>query len=310
MNKSKWYDKILPMLLLIIFSPLIILSLISMALGSFLTLPKRIKRYKQSQYYADFKKPYSAGVLGDAKYLFYNSAKKRNLPVEYVCQSSNGLEYFLFEGVLYLFPEFDQLDFFAEENVWKADFDGDWVSFEDAAQKLKSRLDTDASEYNCKIIVERKMIAQYDLDIDSVPECIFITLDYETAFENEDFILKYKIPQSSKDLYEMMLATPQLCGSFSLDEKGVHWDLYDNASVDIDVDPGDCYLSITKNNKGITHWHPNCFEIYEEVLSLGLAGHILVIRKFWLGGEQVLYFGEKGKCPYKIKSSWLYFEAK
>ena len=151
---------------------------------------------------------------------------------------------------------------------------------------------------------------EYTFVADSIPESIFVTLDYETAFENEDFSLKRKIPQNSKELYEMMWDTPQLCGSFELDDSGIHWKLYDNASVDIDVNPGDCYLSIGKNNHSITHWHPNCFEIYEEVLSSGLAGHILVIRKYWLGGEQVLYFGPKENCPYKIKSTWLYFEAK
>lgn len=309
MNITRWYDKVLIILLLIVLSPLIICAILYAAIASLIDFPKRIRQYKQSEYYADFQNPYSVGVLDDAKYIFYNSAKKRNLPIEYIRQKSNGFEYFIFDNILYLFPDFDQLDFKDEENEWQVDYDGDWSSLNKAVQQLTQKLERKTTVYEYKILVERRMIPQFDLDASTIPECIFVTLDYETAFENEDFMLKYKVPQNSEELYEMMLETPQLCGGFELKEDGIQWNLYENASVQIDVNPGDCYINIEKQHKSVTHWHPTCYDIYNEVLNLGLKGNILVIRKFGMG-EQVLYFGKKENCPHLLTSKLLVFEAK
>ena len=64
----------------------------------------------------------------------------------------------------------------------------------------------------------------------NIPEVIYITWGYDVAFENEEMPLKMLIPQNSKDLYEMMLQTPDLCGTFALlsDDGNIVWNLYDD----------------------------------------------------------------------------------
>ncbi len=154
-----------------------------------------------------------------------------------------------------------------------------------------------------------------------IPECIYVTWGYEEAFENEDSPLKMVIPQNSKDLYELMLRTPNLCGNFMLspDEEYILWDLYDNFQIKIGVDPRDCYLSVSKMlsdtvESGISHWHPTCFEIYNEVRKIGKCGNVMVLKKFLIS-DSVLYIGNKEECPYEENKRYLfgklyYLEAK
>ena len=56
------------------------------------------------------------------------------------------------------------------------------------------------------------------------------------------------IPQNSKELYEMMLQSPDLCGAFELlsDDGNIVWNLYDDIRIELGVDPHDCYLGVSK----------------------------------------------------------------
>ena len=133
---------------------------------------------------------------------------------------------------------------------------------------------------------------------------IFLTGEYEDAFENEDSPFKMLIPQSSKELYKMMLQTPNLCGHFELssDNEYIVWNLYENIRIKIIVNPEDCYLGISKilfskGEIGLTYWHPTAFEIYNQVSKLGKQGNVMIVRTFASGGG-VLYMGTKENCPY------------
>ena len=224
------------------------------------------KEYKKSQYYLDLKQKFMASLIDSPEYRFYNSAIHRKLPIKYIKQESNGFEYFIFKGTIYLFPNFEQIDYDDENGRWQVDCDGDWRDFEDTYNSLLAKID-ELPTIPVKIIIERKMFPLVNLSDVSIPKCIFLTWEYEEAFENEDSPLKMLIPQSSKELYKMMLQTPNLCGHFELSSDGEYilWDLYENIRINIGVTPEDCYLGISKMHSSkfereLTHFHPTAFQ--------------------------------------------------
>ena len=299
----KWYHKVLIIVCVIIFSPIIILGICAASIVYLFEMPRNIKAYTQSDYYKDFNQPYKRYLLYSPEYRFYNSIKKRTLPIDYKRQE-NGLEYFIFENTLYLFPDFDQIDFSEEKHIWEADYDGDWKPFEEVYYNLVSKIDKEIDASCIKLLVERKMFPMKDLNSIDIPECIFLTWSYENAFENENSPLKLCVPTNTKELFDMMKQTPDLSGDYHIADNGnIVWNLYESIQVDIGVDPGDCYLGISKKVFGkiessITHWHPTIFEIYDEVCKMGKRGNVLVIRTF-LSGASVLYMGDQENCSYK-----------
>lgn len=311
MNELKWYQKLLIALLIIVFSPLIIAFLVIAGIYILFQVPKDKKEYKRSPYFTDFKQKFAIYIIYSPEYRFYNSAIHRKLPIQYIKQESNGFEYFIYNGTVFLFPDFEQIDLNEEKTEWQADYDGDWMNFDESYEKLVAKLDTLPSQ-PVKLLVERGMFPMLNLNDADIPECIFLTWKYEDAFENEDSPLKMIVPQNSKELYNMMLQTPDLCGNFELINNGekIQWELYDNIIIEIGVDPQDCYLGINKIlfgkiESGITHWHPTIFEIYDEVCKIGKCGNILVIRSSW-GSSAVLYSGSKDDCPYSPNQKRLF----
>ena len=307
----KWYIKLLIALLVIVFSPIIVTFLIIAAITYLIQLPHNIKEYKNSLYYKEFGLPFMISRLYSPQYRFFNSFTKRNLQGNYIRQASNGFEYFIYNDTLFLFPDFDQIDFDEEKSEWQVDYDGDWENFEQAYRDIVSKIDKDVPNLSIKLLVERKMFPLTDLNGVSIPECIFLIWNYETAFENEDSPLKLRVPTNAQELFEMMLATPDLCGDFEIAESGdIYWDLYKDIQIDIGVDTRDCYFSIAKKSFGkikneIMHWHPTIFEVYDDVCKVGMKGNVLVIRAF-VGGESVLYMGDEANCPYSPDKKTLF----
>lgn len=299
----KWYEKLFIFLALIVFTPLILLATLIAVVAYLFRFPKDIKSYKESSYYKDLNLKFKEYRFNSPEYRFYNSAGKRNLQIDYIRQESNELEYFVCADTLFLFPDFDQIDFNEEKSIWEVDFDGDWQPFEQAYQEIVAKLDDRTTNYPIKLLVERQMFPEPDLNGLEIPECIFLTWSYETAFENEDSPLKLKVPVNTKELYEMMCETTDLCGDFEIAENGnIHWNLYDNIQIDIGVDADDCYIGVnkktpSKTEMALVHWHPTIFEIYGEVCKIGARGNILVIRTFVISSS-VLYIGDETDCPY------------
>ena len=320
MNKLKWCKKILIALTVIILSPLIIVGLTFAGICILFQIPKDKKRYKNSRYYADFKQKFTMDILNSPEYRFYNSAVRRNLQLKYIKQESNGFEYFVYNETTYLFPDFEQIDFDENKKYWQVDQDGDWKPFNVCYDNLLDKLEK-TTNYPVKIIVERKMFPILNLNGKNIPGCIFVTWNYETAFENEESPLKMLIPENSKELYEMMLQTPNLCGSFELTDDGekIMWHLYENILIEINVDSQACYFGVSKLlfgkiESGITHWHPSIFEIYDEVYSIGKRGNVMVLRST-VGCGALMYSGSKADCPYSPDKKYLlgkyyYLEAK
>lgn len=90
--------------------------------------------------------------------------------------------------------------------------------------------------------------------------------------------------QNTKELYEKMLTTPDLCGKFELVDKTIFGDLFDGYDIQISIEPPATLLSIGRKlfwkiTDMVTHWHPEQEDIYDEVCKIGLKGNVLVIRK-------------------------------
>ena len=301
-NKREWPRKLWIALILIIFSPLVIVGVVIAGIHSLFQLPKNKRAYINSRYYADFKQKFMTSILYSPEYRFYNSAIHRKLPIQYVKQETNGLEYFIYNETLFLFPDFKQIDLNEEGTTWQADYNGKWKNFEDSYARYLTKIDG-TYDLPVKLLVERKMFPLSDLNGVDIPDCIYVTWSYEDAFENEESPQKMIIPQNSQALYDRMLQTPDLCGDFKLVQNNkIEWHLYENYKIELGVDPRECYLGIAKLLFGkiessITHWHPTNFEIYNEVCRIGKRGNVLVLRSSWFG-TTVLYSGSKEDCPY------------
>ena len=323
MTKMKWYEKVLTVLLIVLISPLIILGLL-LAVPSLTREYRRSKKeYYKSPYYATFKKKFAWGIFTDPVYRVYNGAAARDLPVRFpdnMDDRIDGLSYFFYGDTLYLLPNFEQMGLSEDGRaVWQVNNDGDWMDFDEGY--AATRVQAMYPDLTVKFLVERRMITVCDLAETPPPACVLVTQSYETAFENEDSALKMRIPQSSADLYDMMCATPDLCGEFELTEdgQGIRWRIREDIQITLGVDLRDCYIGVDKLlfgkiESGITHWHPTVYEIYNEVREIGLRGHVLVLRQ-GAGSGAVLYSGKKEDCPYKpdkkiLFGKYYYIEAK
>ena len=319
----KWYEKVLTVLLIVLISPLIILGLL-LAVPSLTREYRRSKKeYYKSPYYATFKKKFAWGITTDPVYRIYNGAAARDLPVRFpdnMDDRIDGFSYFFYGDTVYLLPNFEQMGLSEDGRaVWQVNNDGDWMDFDEGY--AATRVQAMYPDLTVKFLVERCMITVCDLTETPPPACVFVTQSYETAFENEDSALKMRIPQSSADLYDMMCATPDLCGEFELTEdmQGIRWRIREDIQITLGVDPHDCYIGVEKLLFGkieseITHWHPTQYEIYDEVCEIGRRGNVLVLRSR-AGSGAVLYSGSRDECPYKpdqkvLFGKYYYIEAK
>ena len=244
----------------------------------------------------------------------------RNLPIKYIRQETNGFEYFIYDDTLYLFPDFDGIDYIEDKSEWMVGYDGDSDFFDKRFGNLLSKLEN-RLDYPVRVLVERRMFYRMNLGGMDIPESIFITQSYDNAFENDDSPLKMIIPQSAEELYGMMLETPDLCGRFVLDKSAgnIIWNFSENIVIEIGVDPPECYIGINKSHGGkvggeITHLHPSVFEIYDEICKIGKRGNVTVLRASPVGSA-LLYAGRKDVCPYPrekklLLGKYYYLEAR
>lgn len=312
MNKRKWYRNVPKVLLIIVLLPVIIIGLVVSVPYIMLHWLESKKDYKKSRYYTDFKQKFMMSIALSPEYRFYNSAMRRNLNMKYVRQETNGFEYFIYDGTVYIFPDFEQIDFIKDESEWQVNYDGDWKSFDECYNNLLAKLEN-SPECPVKLLVEKIMFSVSSFDDVDIPDCIFVTWNYENAFENEDSPFKMVVPKSSKELYDMMCQTPDLCGNFELDEDTgyIVWNLYENIRIGIDVYGTDCCFDVSrvvfgKVKNSITHWHPDVLEIYDEVCNVGKRGNVMVLCSSPVRGSTELYCGRKEACPYKQNKKSLF----
>ena len=232
--------------------------------------------------------------------------RQRNLPVDYIRDESNGLEYFKIKNKsefqdTYLFPDFERIKYSTQKNIWEVEYDDangiTKASLETAHKNLLMKYAVSIAkeqEVHHKIIVERNMIQELDLEDIEIPDYIFITWSYEEAFANEDACQNMKIPSTIIELFQMMNKNPNISGSFCISEDGgcIEWDLFESNKVRIyreeewiiDVDT-------------LIHWHPTIYEIWDEIRKLGNKENVLVVRTL-LNGAILSYQGSKIDCSY------------
>ena len=259
------------------------------------------KRIQKLTLLCRFRKKIHGGY--SPEYRFYNGAVSRNLPIKYIRQETNGFEYFIYDDTLYLFPDFDGIDYIEDKSEWMVDYDGDSDFFDRRLDSMLSKLEN-RFDYPIRVLAERRMFYRMNLSGMDIPESIFITQSYDNAFENDASPLKMIVPQSTEELYGMMLETPDLCGRFELDKSAgsITWNLSENIVIEIGVDPPECYIGINKSHGGkvggeITHLHPSVFEIYDEICKIGRRGNVTVLRASPVGSA-LLYAGREDVCPY------------
>lgn len=92
MKKNKLLEYFIVILFCIIFSPIILIILIIYFFQRVVSAPFEYKKYKQSKYYAIFKKKYKIGITHEPHYLLQNELLEHNLhlneimkPYGYMC---------------------------------------------------------------------------------------------------------------------------------------------------------------------------------------------------------------------------------
>ena len=296
----KWYEKILFVLILLILSPLILFFLIIWWISApFITLSNR-RQYKKSAYYSEFKIPYKKNIFESDYYTFFNYAKKENLPIRYVKQKNKSLDYFIYEGTIYIFPDFSEIKYNLEtlqfEIIYRHYKEITKYSLEDFFCK-KEKLFEEEINMPVKLLVSRNYFNEEFVNIDLFPENIYVVKTYDTAFK-EVYFSADLIPHSTKELYEKMIQNKKIGGKIELTEGELIVWTFDKVIYEIDIDE---YFGVFQNDKlrkNIIHWHPEPYEIYDHICSIGEIGNVLVVQKM-LGGARILYMGPKEKCPIK-----------
>ncbi len=315
----KWYEKIIILFLIILFSPLIIFLLICLCISlPFISISDH-KAYKKSIYFKTFRIPYDKDIVNSNKYIFYNYAIHEKLPINYIIQTTNSFEYFIFENQVFIFPDFNEIkynDIKQEyEVIYRKNNKELYICSLDEFLDKQMKLFEQNIELPLKILLSRNYFDEEYFDIDNLPDSIHIIKNYYNAFKEENKELLSIFPKSTKKLYEMMLKNDKLGGKFELKEDSVIVWTFEKVIYEIAIDEFDGYFCVFKNNKlhsSITHWHPNNYEIYDDVCNIGEKGNLLIIKSFF-NSEQVLYMGKPGKCTFNKNKKHLgkiyYFES-
>lgn len=324
----KKYKEVIRVFMIILFFPLFLLiilpfCLLGFILFCFITPYSAIsnrKNYKKSAYYQKYKRPYNNKILSSNNYIFYNYAAKEKLDIQYVREKSNGFEYFIYEDSIFIFPDFNEIEFNVDKGEYEIVYNEKnketYISIDEFINNKRQLFDHNLN-LPIKILVLRNYFSIEYLDIDNLPQSLYVIKDFNTAFKNDNKKTLSIVPNSTKTLYKMMLENEKLGGKFELknDDEQIIW-TFENVRYEIEVDESEGYLGVFKNNKShtdITHWHPLNYEIYDEVCNIGEKGNVLIIKSF-LGSTEILYMGNPKNYVFdKNKKHFgkiYYFESK
>ena len=114
------------------------------------------------------------------------------------------------------------------------------------------------------------------------------------------------IPSNSQELYQMLISTPGLHSLPQLNDDVITWELYHDVYVEAFINEWDTLINVVHMNMphgSLMHWHPELEDMYEELLTLGKKGNILVLRRF-LSGTEVYYLGKPEKFRFSTNKKW------
>ena len=314
----KWYEKILVVVVIVLLSPLILFGLICVIISMpFVALADR-REYKKSAYYQKLGIPFNKKIFYISEYDFYNYMIREELPVKFVKQKTNSLTYFIYQDEIFIFPDFNAIEYNQEGNDWEAIYrekkKETRISLDTFFQRKKELLEEKTS-FPIRLLISQNYFSKEVEDLSSLPPSLYVIRNYHSVFKNENKDLLFVIPQNAKQLYEMMKKNPMLGGKTELEkDEGIVW-TFEKAIYKIFIDSDEGMISVLKNNRfkaEITHWHPSVDEIYDDICSIGERGNVLVIKSF-LGSSKVCYMGSVKNCPYKKNKKhfckFYYFES-
>lgn len=313
----KWYEKLIITIFVVLLSPLIIFVLICWGIASpFICLANK-SHYLKSSFYKEFKLPYSNHIYNSNQYAFYNYAIEEDLPIKYIKQKS--FDYFIYENQIFIFPDFSEIKYNKEKETWEIIYgkysrESNCLLEEYIAKK--TALFEKKLNLPLKLLVSRKYFEDGYIDILKLPEFLYVVKNYNSSLYRENIESINMIPSNTKDLYEMMLNNEKLGGQFELlDNEIIVWNFKD-VKYEISIDNRDGLFRVINNKKlklEITHWHPDNYDIYDDICKIGEKGNILVVKTF-LGSSYIAYMGPKEKCNIKVNKIGLFkiyhFESK
>ena len=173
-------------ILVILFSPVILICLLMDRVAYLFSLPKLKKTYYESYYYKDLSVPYSKHLLHSPQYRVYNSLKKQGLYFQFRDSRSNDINYFVYGNTLYLLDNLDQIQFDENKRIWEAVYDGDPTPLDGVYEALASKIQSRGEDLPIKLLVERRLITETDLRGMELPDYITLIRSYDRAFEEED----------------------------------------------------------------------------------------------------------------------------
>ena len=284
-------EDVLATVIFLVFWPLIFLVLAKESLCN------RVY-YKKSKYAKDFGAKYSVGIVQSPAYIFYEYAYDRLKDKGKFVYESEEAQYFECGETIYLFP--DEEDFCVNEET------GEWYSILDDGVSLIKYFHRKAAEVKnnehrkIKLFASRSQLSVDDLNGVSLPDFLEPVQSWNNVFD-DDFSLFLKLPQSSKDLYEVMCKMKGLSGSFELSEDGcaIKWKPFEeDVWFLIDVRENDDVTVSVINGRGaeIAHWHPNVCEIFDVVCQIGKGNYTVVIKK-------MLFSGNVNSVPHESDSN-------
>ena len=146
----------------LLLSPVIIFGLVCAAvylLFDWLKEHARKREYRQSHYYRDFQIAYHKNILSEAGYKLYNEAKDKNIPINMIHPSDNGLDYLIAQDSIFLFPMcrdvFGGICYHTKKRIWEVDFDGELFPLDDEWEKYKSTISESAQGMPCYLLIRQ-----------------------------------------------------------------------------------------------------------------------------------------------------------
>ena len=108
------------------------------------------------------------------------------------------------------------------------------------------------------------------------------------------------MPTTARELYDLLLQTPDLCGRLTLETEDIlRWDLWEGYRLSISLNQREAYVALEATGRipwQLTHWHTDNEVILEELRSLGLKDSLLVLRRSWFG-EKTMFFAPGEEIP-------------
>ena len=155
--------KILIILLLIVFSPIILIWIIISTIKDYI-------KYKKSEYFEDTHERYSFLCADSYHISFYNATKKANLPIDFYRKKDvkiTGYGYFIYHDALILCDyDSDTLYFDKEKDEWTVYDEHGYVSFEpEVEQEIKN-----CNEFLEKDVCKRAIVLVESEFVDEAPE--------------------------------------------------------------------------------------------------------------------------------------------